>query len=150
MEKSMKKIVFLFILAFSTVMQGQTTFRYSYDDRGNRCKREIVLPTTRSAQVKDSGDETETGTDFFTESLAQHTVTIYPNPTQGELSIAITDTEHLRSGSITLYGLQGKMLIEKTIEGERTRLDLTPYLQGTYLLLLNLDGETSSWKIIKE
>ncbi len=142
----MKKLFLLYVFIFSLIAQGQTTFKYSYDDRGNRCKREIIIPAIRSAQAHDPESESVP----FTESLEQRTIVIYPNPTKDELNITITDTEHLQSGSIILYDLHGKMLMERIVKENHTSFDLSSYSKGTYLLFFKLDEETSSWKIIKE
>ncbi|MBU2929524.1 T9SS type A sorting domain-containing protein [Winogradskyella psychrotolerans] len=70
------------------------------------------------------------------DELALHSITIYPNPTDGEFNL---DNNSLFK-ELNVYSIEGKLIMQKTLQiGANTlRLDLST---GMYLLELN--GETS-------
>lgn len=61
--------------------------KYSYDNAGNRIKREIVM------KAKSSYKETSR-TECFSEMLSDKDIRIYPNPTKGRLKIEIAGYEN--------------------------------------------------------
>lgn len=76
-------------------------------------------------------------------------ISIYPNPTSGELNM------NLGAGSglelIQLYDVSGRVL--KSIEvtnSEEVRMDLTPYASGIYFIRVSGTKGNSSFKVIKE
>lgn len=122
-------------------MIGQNKIKYSYDDAGNRIKREIVLNTTRAVEVS---------TSVFTEELAQRGVKIYPNPTQGQLVIEISDVEKAKSSSLSVLNLKGQTVARVMVISNITNLDISSEPSGTYILQIRIDDVLSSWKIIKK
>ena len=82
----MKKIYLLPILALlPLVSSAQGTIGYSYDAAGNRVKREIVMPVPK-AMAKQQTFAADG--QAFTDMLRDHTVKIYPNPTEGGLQVS--------------------------------------------------------------
>ena len=65
---------------------------------------------------------------------ARNTFEIYPNPTHGLLTI-----ESKQKGQVTVYTLQGKLLLQKNIENTIENLDLTAFGKGIYML--RFDGK---------
>ena len=84
---------------------AQQRIRYTYDEAGNRTKREIVLSSTRS--VSENEEETP---DMYEEKLRETKVTIYPNPTKGMLRVDISGVDTFKDARISLYDLNGKLL----------------------------------------
>lgn len=116
---------------------------YSYDASGNRTQsqREIRLLGDGQSQEEDSQPRQE--------KLSLHTITIYPNPTDGKLSVEITGAESLEGASITIYGISGSIVYYDNEPGMTNDIDLTICPTGMYLLIIRVEGETSMWKIIK-
>ncbi|MDR1090410.1 MAG: T9SS type A sorting domain-containing protein [Prevotella sp.] len=136
----MKQILFsLLFIVLSGTMNAQK-IQYAYDAAGNRIKREIVL--TKSAS--------ETESSFFTEELAQRTIKIYPNPTEGQLKVEVSDFEDCKSVNLTIVNMQGQVVLRKKMNSATDDLDISGKASGLYVLRINIDGEYSSWKIIKK
>lgn len=115
---------------------------YTYDASGNRTRshREIVLRGEYS-QDNDSLPRRD--------NLSLRRITIYPNPTEGQLRVEITGGGSFDGASITIYGSSGTIVYYTDEIGSVNDIDLTYSSRGIYLMMIRIDGETSSWKIIK-
>lgn len=80
------------------------------------------------------------------ESIANETPSVvYPNPTQGFLTIS----QNLHN--LQLVDLQGKVLLEWQSVNKGGKLDLTSIHQGMYVLLaISPEGELFTWRIKKD
>ncbi len=100
----MRKFYLLFYLVLlSGVSSAQSRIGYSYDAAGNRVKREIVMPAPR-AMAKQQTFAADS--QAFTDLLHDHTVKIYPNPTEGALLVSIsglTGTDKCSFGVYTQF-----------------------------------------------
>lgn len=77
-----------------------------------------------------------------TSELSLSKMSIYPNPTKGEINIK-TDKK-ITSSSV--YDFSGKILLENN----SGKMDISSYPKGTYLLKINfIDGSSKTEKIIK-
>nr|WP_297169063.1 T9SS type A sorting domain-containing protein [uncultured Dysgonomonas sp.] len=137
------KILLLIFLTMPLYMIGQNKIKYSYDDAGNRIKREIVLSSLKSAISSDQITS-------FIEEVADQKIIIYPNPTKGQLTIEITDPENTVTGNLTIFNLRGQVIAKEQISSTRTSIDISTEPRGAYILHININEETSAWKIIKE
>lgn len=137
------KILLLIFLIMPLYMIGQNKIKYSYDDAGNRIKREIVLSSLKSAISSDQITS-------FIEEVADQKIIIYPNPTKGQLTIEITDPENTVTGNLTIFNLRGQVIAKEQISSTRTSIDISTEPRGAYILHININEETSAWKIIKE
>ncbi len=63
------------------------------------------------------------------ETPADSLLRVYPNPTHGQLTLA---TKH--TGTISVYTMDGRLLLQKNIENPTETLDLTGYKSGVYIL----------------
>ncbi len=138
----MKKTIFLFLLLLSCcIASAQVVF--GYDAAGNRISRTITL--TRSALV--------TKTDSVkpaTEMLGDIQVKIYPNPTQGRLSVQVMGLPEGVTGTLGIFTLQGQLLLRGEASSSPTELDISGQPVGTYILKIDAGGKSTTWKIIKQ
>lgn len=133
-------IVFLFIVSLVSI-QAQNKISYAYDASGNRTERIIIL-ATKSAEA-----ETKT---FFAEELAERTIKIYPNPTDGFLKVEIGNSEGIKNCTITISAMNtGKQVKKVKASQPITDIDISNQPFGVYIMLIDIDGEYTSWKIIK-
>ena len=125
--------------------QVQQQLSYAYDAAGNRVSRTIVMGTRGADAAANQADPV-----FLEEVLAEKQIKIYPNPVQYELTISITGYEPSMRGEYSLFSLGGSMLARRRITGETTRVDMSLFSRGTYILNIQLEGRPTSWKIIKQ
>ena len=142
MRNFVKKMAALLIAAMPCLMFAQT-IRYDYDGAGNRLTRVIVMSPNRIAKSA-SIDE------FLSDSLSERNIRIYPNPTQGLLRIRIDQLSEEDICSIRLFSLSGQQILVMPLQDTDTELNISDQSNGIYILQSLLNGEASSWKIIKE
>ncbi|MBO6077393.1 MAG: T9SS type A sorting domain-containing protein [Bacteroidaceae bacterium] len=116
---------------------------YTYDAAGNRTitQREIIF------NRQSDGDSSEQRT--YQDSLSFSRITIYPNPTQGDLKIEITGTDSFDGSSMGIYSMNGILLYHKDRLSAVNEIDITDYPDATYLFVIRINGKNSVWKIIK-
>lgn len=138
------KCVFILLLSlFPLILQSQTVLTYRYDSSGNRIKREIVM---ESRSIEDGRQNLE---QEFVERLSEKDIKIYPNPTQGLLKIEIRGKGNDDTCRLTLHNSSSVQIYETLVEGASTEIDIRNNPNGIYLLSIELNGESSVWKIIK-
>lgn len=142
----MKKIiVFTLTLLFALTAKAQQQLSYAYDAAGNRVSRTIVLDTrSTSASVNESDSV------FFEEMLAEKQIKIYPNPVESVLTLFVSDYTSSMEGEFSLFSMGGVMLARRRITGETTYVEMSRYAKGIYVLHIQLNGQPTSWKVIKK
>lgn len=138
----MKTLLLIFIPILSLpAVYGQNRVSYVYDSAGNRTEKVIQL--TKSAVSNDS-------TYHFVDMVIKRELKIYPNPTRGQITVDIPAVENLKSGELVVYNLTGQVVIRKKIDSSTMLLDLSSNASGIYIFHILLNGEISTWKVIKE
>jgi len=85
---------------------------------------------------------------FAESGLEQNTITVYPNPTAQYVNIRIGEIGF--DDAYSIYDISGKKVIQGNINSTLTKVDLSEYPSGIYLVkVLNYD-QTSIKKIIKK
>lgn len=136
------RLFFSFLLLLIGGVIHADRYVFTYDASGNRvyCEKEILI---RSDESQDSDKRPHR------QDLSLCNITIYPNPTQGQLRVEITGTDFFEGASITIYGASGSVVYYNNTLDAVNDIDLTPCPDGIYLMIIRMSGETSSWKIIK-
>ncbi len=144
----MKKIYLLPILALlPLVSSAQGTIGYSYDAAGNRVKREIVMPVPK-AMAKQQTFAADG--QAFTDMLRDHTVKIYPNPTEGALQVSISGLTGTDKCSLGVYTSQGAQILTENVKTDHVDIDISNHPAGVYLLRITINNHSTTWKIIKK
>jgi YD repeat-containing protein len=151
-----KSISFLFGCFLLMQIAAQTfTYTYTYDASGNRIKRVCAqvkslegesIYDIEARSLKDSYTPAET----FSGELGSSVITLYPNPTRGELVLRIHPLAAGSTGKITVIGLDGKQHLVITELYEYNDVDFTGLSRGVYILRLELNGKETTYEIIKE
>lgn len=137
-----KMLVMLLIAAVPLIAFSQSKLHYSYDNAGNRVKREIVMKTR---SVSDNSDP-----EYYSEMLSDKDIRIYPNPTEGHLKIEIAGWDSADQGSLQLYNAVGQLILNQRISSSFTEFDISSRTNGLYILHISMNGKETSWKIIKK
>ncbi len=128
---------------------------YYYDASGNRIQRKIIL--LKSAKVDTleknhafSGNDSIQIKNFYEDNLGANQITIFPNPTKGELSIKISNLTKEVSSQIYVYDMYGRLILKKNNLGEQTPVNLSNVPNGAYILKISIDNKITEWKVFKE
>ena len=139
----MNFILLAFVLALLCFTATAETVEYGYDACGNRISRQIVLRGNKSLST------TDTQEDFSEEQLGAVQVKISPNPTYGQLKVALQGEEEIR-GTIEVYNIQGRKVAQVQSVEASNMIDISAEPSGIYLMKLRVNDENSTWKIIKK
>lgn len=134
----------LFLMTLFTVsVHADGIINYTYDGSGNRTSAERII-NLRQAETDSTGKVKP-----MLHELTSHRITIYPNPTDGNFSIEIGAPETIEQASITIYSMSGTIIYRNDEPDAVNEIDITSSPDGMYLLIIRIDGENSTWKIIK-
>jgi len=131
----------LLFVTISTHADG--IINYSYDASGNRILAERVI-NLRQAETDSTGKVKP-----MLHELTWHRITVYPNPTDGNFSIEIGNPETIEQASIIIYSMTGTIIYHDDEPDASNEIDITSSPDGMYLLIIRVDREISTWKIIK-
>lgn len=132
-------LIFLVLLlsqVFGNMAAAQHCLVFSYDANGNRVQR-IMTDNCNSIRDYDEVQETN-GIDEMT---------VYPNPTEGNLRICFPTEMRKTYANYKIYDLNGVMLCESTINSDEMDVDLGAFPSGIYLLRI-ISGEDMYSRII--
>lgn len=150
MKMKILKTVLVFIGLVCIVQTGfsQNKVSYTYDAAGNRTNRTIVMQSKSTAQP--GGNEQIERTTSFSETLADITVRIYPNPTEGRIRIEIANLPKDETADLSLYSLSGQLIVSKKDITSFEEIDISGHRKGVYILKIKAGKQKTEWKIIKK
>ena len=144
----MRKFHLLFYLTLLPIVSSaQDRIGYSYDAAGNRVKREIVMPAPK-AMAKQQTFAADGQT--FTDMLRDHTVKIYPNPTEGGLQVSISGLTVTDTATLEVYTSQGAQVLTENARTGHVDINSSNQPAGVYLLRITINNHSTTWKIIKK
>lgn len=145
-----KKIYFSLLLIMVTShisLMSANDYGFAYDASGNRIQRTILVLRSGKLTEDNVPREKEAVTDS---TLVDHVISIYPNPTKGQLTLNINNLIENQKASLTIHDVRGQLLITKEDLQATTELDLSSYPSANYILRIVIDGKPTEWKIIKQ
>ena len=84
---------------------------------------------------------------FKNDKLEEQLITIYPNPTTGQITVTGLPEEATR---ITVYNVQGELVHSQELNGSgEPVIDLDAFPPGIYLLQLESEGSTIEKRVVK-
>jgi hypothetical protein len=70
----------------------------------------------------------------------------YPNPTNGILNLKSVDNiEH-----VSLYNLLGQLVVDNRVDATASQIDISGFSTGTYLMKVTVNGQTGTYKVLKD
>lgn len=157
----MKFTFTLFLVAAGIIFVSaqQTAYQYSYDDAGNRIRREMIIlppmapgsggtalmevPLVAQMKAADKSAETATRNDEGLE------LALYPNPTTSAVNVKFNKTD-ITIDEVRIIDNNGKIMYsQKNLIGDfEVPFDgLTP---GVYFLWLRMQDEVKRFQVVKQ
>jgi hypothetical protein len=146
MKRKSKPILYLALLLLTVLTEQATAtdvVKYTYDNAGNRTSRQVVTISGPSGAKKKTADP-------VTEQLAERKITVYPNPTKGQLAIDITGGNEKDELRIIIFDANGKQLFNKKVEPGTTPVNMNSYPAAYYILRVQAGEKQTEFKIIKQ
>ena len=76
-----------------------------------------------------------------------NSIKVYPNPTDGQVSIMLPSTNEVK---ITVYDLNGRLLLNKVSTSDNFIINLDKYEAGVYVLKIKMGQNETVKRIIKK
>jgi len=124
------------------------SYSFTYDDSGNRILREAEIVQLKSG-VTGFSDKEDYQDQVIEKEIAGSTVKIYPNPTNGLLTISISGTVN-NASRVIVYNTIGQVIADRQIDATEGKIDLSKQSSGIYFMRITIDGKSSEWKVLKE
>lgn len=153
----------------------QNIIRFTYDQAGNRIKRELTvydpcsgsgatasrsstLPLIQANTLPIAVSAQNAATDDATNTVAESTETqpltwekqvcVYPNPVQTEIHI---QTNGVPVAQVQVWSTDGKMMRTVAQPQAQYSIDVQAYPAGTYYIhITTTDGKQNNWTIVKQ
>jgi len=142
------KAFLLISISMLCITNLEAQVSYQYDNNGNRTAKVIVLNTLKNNDFAELDVDNDDSI-VFDDKLGESSVKIYPNPTKGLLRIDIQNDSEI-SGFIEIINNVGKTISKTSEISLENQLDLSNQPNGVYVMRIIINGQTSTWKIIKE
>jgi len=95
-----------------------------------------------------SVEENDESTDIS--SVTSSDLTIYPNPTEGEIQVTLNNYDQYKNSQIKIIDVTGKIVEKSEVEGTHTTLDLSNLKSGIYLIQVgSLENRVTEKIILK-
>lgn len=148
-KKRMGLLTAIGLFSLCYCMYSQSDFTFIYDAAGNLTQRTYVVNMQAKIAKKDISNMNADSSNVvaLTDKMK---VTIFPNPTKGELKLEISGIENNSNVELNLYKPNGQLLLKQKAEQGLTAIDMFSYPAGWYLLKV-LSGKTAlNFKIVKD
>ncbi|HLP05860.1 MAG TPA: T9SS type A sorting domain-containing protein [Paludibacter sp.] len=143
--KTGRSLLLISFFSLSALLStAQDMVSYAYDQAGNRISRKVVALGSNPSHVQKGQDPAP-----VEEQLGERQITVYPNPTKGQLGVGITGGDPKDPLRILLFNADGRQLYNQKAESGITSLDMTRYAAGWYVLRVQAGGKRIEYKIIK-
>lgn len=144
----MKKFfIYPLFLLFPLLSTAQTRITYKYDAAGNRVNREITIQSPKSVAKRNAVNHDDTS---FSDVLHEHTIKIYPNPTDGLLKVYVSGLQNTDKCSFGIYTTQGVRIMADDVHADKFEINISNQPAGIYLLRIYINDDSTTWKIIKK
>jgi hypothetical protein len=77
-------------------------------------------------------------------------INVYPNPACNKITVSVMQFKTERNAFLSVYDMQGKFLIQQSLQKGKTEIDLSGYSKGIYFLRVTNDDQTETARILKE
>lgn len=115
--------------------------RFAYDEAGNRVKREIVISKQKAKTSTTDSNK------IYYDMLDNVEVKVYPNPTKGNLKVGVSRAD--LTFTVQVYSSAGQIVGTYTSRNGYVDVNITNQPNGLYVLAVSMNGNKTTWKIIK-
>jgi len=154
----MKKIIILVLSLLSCISaKSQVEYLFGYDAAGKRISRIGIILSKAPDNVDTTGNLFSDSSLYSNEAKQQYqtniddyVITVFPNPTTGELKINISNFEEGTKGSIMITDMQGKLIYQRDNIISNNIVNLSNAASGQYLMRIAVNNKNHEWFVMKE
>lgn len=139
----MKHLILFILLSISSHIGYGQHIRFTYDDAGNRIKRELV--TIQEVNTQDRKMQK-----FLTGNNLDSEITINTDKSSNLIHINAKDGTLQGEYKIAMYSIVGYMVLESQLPiTGYAEVDISHLPKGVYALVVTNGTESKAWKITK-
>ena len=150
-------IILMIIICHSISAKSQVQYLFGYDAAGNRISRMGII-LNKATQNVDTTDNVLSDSSLYSNEAKQqyqaniddYVITVYPNPTTGELKIDISNFEEGAKGSILITDIQGRYIYKTDIIYDKNIVNLSNVASGQYLMRIVINNKNHEFFVLKE
>ena len=141
--KFMKHLILFILLSISSHIGYGQHNRFTYDDAGNRIRRELV--TIQEVNTQDRKMQK-----FLTGNNLDSEITINTDKSSNLIHINTKDRKLQGEYKIVMYSIAGYMVLESQLPiTGYAEVDISQLPKGVYALVVTNGTESKAWKITK-
>lgn len=144
MIKHNRYIMLLFIiltaLATGSAIGECQEIKFTYDEAGNRIKREAITIVEVDTKDKDMNR-------FMNGNHLTEDITVTPDKNRGSIHIDIKDNGTANSHHVNIYSIAGYMVLDKPTQDRVFDIDINHLPNGIYILVISSDENSDAWKL---
>ncbi len=148
MKKTLLSAVLMLFLITSFKSYSQDTIKYDYNESGHRTERVIALGGGKGDNKPDPAKDL-IKIDTLADKIGERSISIYPNPTQNEITVEISSLEETDNASIFIYDQLGRLRLTQTEISSRNTISLAKLPKGIYFMIIRMKRGNTKWTIIK-
>jgi len=84
------------------------------------------------------------------ENQTNQNLYLFPNPATNSLTLNLSQLKNLQNTTVSIYDIQGKLLLQQKIMLQQTELNISQFAKGICIVKVNNDKETMQSKFVKE
>lgn len=139
----MKHLILFILLCISSHIGYGQHIRFTYDDAGNRIRRELV--TIQEVNTQDRKMQK-----FLTGNNLDSEITINADKSSNLIHINTKDRKLQGEYKIAMYSIAGYMVLESQLPiTGYAEVDISQLPKGVYVLVVTNGTESKAWKITK-
>jgi len=166
-------IVFFTLLSQGLLAQTSSKIEFSYSPNGNRVSRQLIgglvhrdttvkqlpigmdsliifAPESQDSTFAEESKLSKAENEVTQTWIGQKEVSIYPNPTQGYLTIGLQNIEEVKSCSIEIVDMNGSVVYQSSTAQRVYSVDLSNRANGNYYINLRVNGQMGSFVVVKQ
>jgi hypothetical protein len=150
MKKAFIKLngIVLSLFAFCISSNAQMgSINYTYDNNGNRTSAWTSMFSCVKKHPSDSTKKDSTKTDSVI--ALKHGINVYPNPTSGQVTVAISSFQPCGTAVVYLQDASGNELMAQKATSSPVLINLSNYIQGVFYIKVIICDDQVSYKVIK-
>lgn len=129
------------------------SFKFTYDNSGNRKGRNVIILANNLKSAKGSSINIEKP-EFekpVVSSIGEFTITLFPNPTRGDVSLKLNGDSIPERTIYKVFNAGGSMVCNGLLNSSTLqKVPLASQPTGVYILIVQYGDKTKTWKIIKQ
>lgn len=139
----MKKILLSTLFLLTASFSYAQLYQYTYDAAGNRTVRRYSVNGMSLLNDDESEEKKE-----LSKMIQEHQVNI--STSEEEINVRVSNVDDDTQGDVTVYATDGTQVAKKYIREEETSIDMSSQATGVYITQVTVNGNSTSWKVVKK